>query len=160
MPVHRRFRRPNSTEGKRYIDKAPSRREIGDGNAAIVQRVVTVEREAASYVVGTTYTQTYSTVDRTHANPTASTLTDNTGASPNSTIENVPAASGDAGGAATVSAASAVATVASVNTALTAVENNVSDLTDQVNKLIADLADVKQLLNGVIDDLQTAGIVS
>lgn len=60
-------------------------------------------------------------------------LVDNTGATPDNTIENVPAAAGDAGGIATVSAAANVATVASVNTALTAIENDVSDLTEQCN---------------------------
>ena len=72
----------------------------------------------------------------------------------------MPAATGDGGGAATVSAAADVATVASVNTALTAIENSLADLAAQINKLVADLADTKQLLNAVIDDLQTAGIVT
>ena len=64
-------------------------------------------------------------------------LTDGTGATANNAIENVPAAAGDAGGAATVSAANAVATVTSVNTALTAIENNIADLTAKVNALAA-----------------------
>lgn len=68
-------------------------------------------------------------------------FTDNTGATPNDTIENVPAASGDAGGAATVSAASAVATVASVNTALTAIENDLADLAAKVNTILTVLRD-------------------
>jgi hypothetical protein len=66
-------------------------------------------------------------------------LTDNTGATPNNTIENVPASTGDGGGAATVSAAANVATVASVNTALTAVENNIADLAAKVDALTATL---------------------
>jgi hypothetical protein len=39
------------------------------------------------------------------------------------------------------------------------VRNNFADLCDEVNKLITDLADVKQLLNSVIDDLHALGLV-
>lgn len=66
-------------------------------------------------------------------------LTDNTGATANDTVENVPAAAGDAGGVAMVSAAANVATVVSVNTALTAVENDIADLTAKVNAVTAAL---------------------
>lgn len=66
-------------------------------------------------------------------------LTDNTGATANDTIENVPAASGDGGGLAGVSAAANVATVSSVNTALTAVENDIADLTAKVNTILSRL---------------------
>lgn len=135
-------------------------RAAGAGTGDPIDGTPSQAKTALGIATAQTYTQTYATADRTHANPTASTLTDSTGATPNTTIENVPAATGDAGGAATVSAAADVATVASVNTALTAIENSLSDLADQINKLIADHADTKQLLNAVIDDLQTAGIVS
>ncbi len=66
-------------------------------------------------------------------------LTDNTGATANDTVENVPACTGDAGGVATVSDPANVATVASVNTSLTAVENNIADLTAKVNAILTAL---------------------
>lgn len=53
-------------------------------------------------------------------------LTDNTGATANDTIENVPAA--------VVGVADA--SVASVNTALTAIENNLADLTAKLNAVM------------------------
>lgn len=69
-----------------------------------------------------------------------SSLTDNTGVvSPNSTIEDVPACEGDAGGSDTVSSADAVATVASVNAALAAIENNIADLAAKVNAILTAL---------------------
>ena len=43
---------------------------------------------------------------------------------------------------------------------LAACENSISDLTDEVNKLIADVADVKQLVNSVVDQLQSAGLLA
>lgn len=126
---------------------------LGAANYAAIKSLLGI-------VIAQSYTQTYSTADRTHANPTGVTLTDSTGVTPNTTIENVPAATGDAGGASFVSDPSAVATVSSVNTSLTAIENSLSDLADQHNKIVADMADLKQLVNALIDDLQTAGIIS
>ena len=78
----------------------------------------------------TAYTQTYSTATRTHSNPTAAALTDSTTGSADQTLQ-------DTGDATT--------------------NDNFADLADEVNKLIADLANVKQLLNQVIDDQQTYG---
>ena len=57
-------------------------------------------------------------------------LTDNTGATPDNTIANVPAAT-----AADVDVTAA--SLASTNTSLTAIENNISDLTAKVNNLLA-----------------------
>lgn len=80
------------------------------------------------------YTQTYSTADKTHANATASTLTLADGAGTNDNT--IGAITGDA----------------SVIAAF-------QEVVDEVNKLIADVADVKQLVNSVIDDLQALGLV-
>ena len=78
------------------------------------------------------YTQTFSTATRTHSNPTAAALTVAAGAGTNNgTIETI---TGDA----SVTAA-------------------VQELADQINKLVADLANTKQVLNNVIDDLQAMG---
>lgn len=98
------------------------------------------------------YTQTYSTANKTIDNLTSATLTDSTGATPNTTVENVPAAV-----AADVDVTAA--SLASTNTALTAAENNISDLAAQVNALRVDLIDVKQAVNSLIDDLQALGTV-
>lgn len=80
------------------------------------------------------YTQTYSTADKTHAAPTASTLTvtDGTGTNDN-----------------TIGAITADASVIAA----------VQEIVDEVNKLIVDVADVKQLANSIIDDLQQLGLV-
>lgn len=60
-------------------------------------------------------------------------LTDNTGATPDNTIANVPAATA-------ASTDTSAASLASVNTSLTAIENNISDLTAKVNAIRAALA--------------------
>lgn len=79
------------------------------------------------------YTQTYSTADRTHAAPTAAALTVADGAGTNNnTIDAIT------DNASTIAA--------------------VQELADEINKLVADVADVKQLVNAVIDDLQTLNI--
>ena len=81
------------------------------------------------------YTQTYATASRTHANPTASTLTDSTGGFANQTVAAV-SGSGDDG----------------------TINSNFADVVDESNKLIADVANVKQVLNSSIDDDQIQGL--
>ena len=81
-----------------------------------------------------TYTQTYSTADRTIAAPTAATLTVTDGAgTPDGTIG---AITGDA---------SVIAAV--------------QELAAQINKLIADDLDVRQGLSALVDDLQAVGVI-
>jgi hypothetical protein len=77
------------------------------------------------------YTQTYATASRAHANLTASTLTDNT-------------------------TGTADTTVVDVGTSFSQVRlnNNFADLIAQINNLRTDLDNVKQVLTSVIDDLQ------
>ena len=82
----------------------------------------------------TAYTQTYSTADKTHANPTAAALTVTDGAGTNDN---------------TIGAITAAASVIAA----------VQELADEINKLVTDLADVKQVVNSVIDDLQTLGLL-
>jgi hypothetical protein len=89
---------------------------------------------ATPIVQPSAYTQTYATADKTHANPTAAALTVTDGAGTNDgTI-----------GAITDNASTIAA---------------VQELADQINKLVADQADTKQLINSIIDDLQTLGLV-
>lgn len=121
-----------------------------DGTTAGVYGVTPATRPTA-------FTQTYSTATKTHSNPTAAALTDNSGGTADTTLQSVPNASGDGGGVATVSAAANVATVTSVNTAITAIKNDFADLAASNNALIVDLANTKQVLNQVIDDLQITG---
>ena len=59
-------------------------------------------------------------------------LTDNTGATANNTIENVPAVTA-------ASTDTSAASLTSTNAALTAIENNIADLTAKVNAIIAAL---------------------
>lgn len=56
-------------------------------------------------------------------------LTDNTGATANNTIENVPAATA-------ASTDTSAASLTSTNASLTAIENNIADLTAKVNAII------------------------
>jgi len=79
------------------------------------------------------YTQTYSTATRTHATPTAATLTDSS--------------TGTSGGT-TVGAVSDTATAA----------NAIATLTAMVNKLTADAVVTKGLVNALIDDHQALGL--
>lgn len=81
-----------------------------------------------------TYTQTFSTADRTIANATAAALTVSDGAGTND---------------GTIGAITADASVIAA----------VQELAAQINKLVADNADLRQGLTAVIDDLQAAGIV-
>jgi hypothetical protein len=102
----------------------------GSGTAALLSffGITAVARASA-------YTQTYSTADKTHANPTAVAVTDNTGGTANTTLQNIGAAYSQA-----------------------EVANNFADLAAQHNALVADLADLKQLCNSMIDDLQAYGL--
>jgi len=77
------------------------------------------------------YTQTFADVTRTHADPTALILTDSTGGTANQTLVAISGSGDDAN-----------------------INNNFADLVDEVNKLIADLANAKEILNQIIDDLQ------
>jgi hypothetical protein len=81
----------------------------------------------------TAYTQTYSTADRTMANLTAAALTHSVGTA-DGTVDDVGAAFNQ-----------------------TTLNNNFKELTAQVANLLADITDVKQGLNAVIDDLQGYG---
>lgn len=100
----------------------------------------------------TAYTQTYNTADKTHAAPTATALTDNTTGTANTTLQAIPDPA-DSPGTADALRDDIVAND------LPAIRNNFADLAASNNALIADLADVKQLVNSVIDDLQALGLV-
>jgi hypothetical protein len=80
------------------------------------------------------YTQTYSTADRTMANLTAAALTHGVGTA-DGTVDDVTGAFDQ-----------------------TILNNNFKELTTQVAALLADITDVKQALNSVIDDLQGYGL--
>jgi hypothetical protein len=81
------------------------------------------------------YTQTYSTADKTHANPTAAALTHAVGTA-DGTVDDVGAAFSQ-----------------------TTLNNNFRELSTQVNNLVTDVADVKQLANSILDDLQALGLL-
>ncbi len=80
------------------------------------------------------YTQTYATADKTHSNATAAALTVVDGAGTND------------------------GSIAAI-TADTSVIAAVQELADQINKLVADQLDTKQLCNAIIDDLQAYGLM-
>lgn len=113
------------------------------------------------------YTQTYSTADKTHANPTASAAA-LTAANPAAVTEYTPHASGAV--PVTSNAATDLdTTAAALNTLVDetqALETEVSALVADgvtqkavLDALIVDVADLKQLVNSVIDDLQALGLV-
>lgn len=81
------------------------------------------------------YTQTYATATKTHANLTAATLTDSTGGTANTTLVAISGTGDDAN-----------------------VNNNFADLAAQVNALLADVTNVKQVVNAMIDDDQSLGL--
>jgi hypothetical protein len=95
----------------------------------------TVWYEVSRSTEASAYTQTYATADKTHAAPTAATLTVSDGAGTNDN---------------TIGAITADASVIAA----------VQELADEINKLVADVADVKQFANSIVDDLQAQGIVA
>ena len=101
---------------------------------------------ATAIVKPTAYTQTYDIADKIHANPTGVAITDNSGGIASQTI-------------AAIYGGSAGTAVTTNEPCETATKDAIASLADEVNKLIADVADVKQLVNSVIDDLQALGLV-
>ncbi len=83
-----------------------------------------------------TFTQTYATATTTHANPTATALT-SAGVSANNTLVTV-----DTGG---------ISDVAKVDA-------NFDDVADEINKLIVDLANLKGVVNALINAEQARGL--
>lgn len=82
------------------------------------------------------YTQTYSTATRTHSALTSAALTDSTTGTADATVVDVGGAFSQA-----------------------TLNNNFADLVAQVNALRVDLANTRQVLNQVLDDLQTLGLL-
>ena len=82
------------------------------------------------------YTQTYSTATKTVANPTAATLTDNSGGSADTTL-------------------AAIGTTFNQST----IRNNFADLAAMVNKNTADQLMLEKVVTAIIDDLQAVKIV-
>ena len=87
------------------------------------------------------YTQTYSTANRTVANAGATvlTLTNMTDGSANNTLEDIGNTSSSNQSA--------------------AIEKNFDKVGDEVNSLIADVDELRQTVTAVIDDLQALGLV-
>jgi len=81
------------------------------------------------------WTQTYATATRTQNNLTSQTLTDSTGGVASTTVVAIAGTGDDAN-----------------------INNNFADLIAQVNALIVDLTNVKQITNQIIDDQQTYGL--
>ncbi|MHA2068167.1 MAG: hypothetical protein ACXABY_27715, partial [Candidatus Thorarchaeota archaeon] len=89
----------------------------------------------APVVRAAAYTQTYATATRTHSTPTAVTLTDSTGGTSNTTVAAISGTGDDA-----------------------TINDNFADLVAQINALVADLANSKQMINSLVDDSQAIGI--
>lgn len=79
------------------------------------------------------YTQTYSTASRTHSNMTSADLTDSTGGTIGTDLQ--PNGVGDS-----------------------VIDDNFASVVDQMNKIRADIINVKQVLNSSIDDDQSQGL--
>jgi hypothetical protein len=95
------------------------------------EMITCLNRVAAT---GSAYVQTYATATLTHSNPTATVLTDSSGGAANTTVQAI-------GGSFSQSE----------------IANNFADVTAAINALIVDVANVKQVLNSVIDNMQAAG---
>ena len=91
----------------------------------------------AAGTTASVYTQTYATADRTVAAATAQALTSN-GASANAVLVDVTTAT--------------LADPVKINA-------NFDDVAARIAELIADDLDVRQAINALIDDLQTARVV-
>lgn len=115
--------------------------------------MVRMTPQRLGWTTGCVYTQTWDAVSRTTANPTASQLSDNTGQTADTTVEDVPSAT-----AALVDVTAA--SLSSTNASIAAMERNIADLAAMINKVVADNANLRGLINGLVDDLQTIGIVS
>ena len=100
-----------------------------DGTTVGFYAVAPVTRPSA-------FTQTYSTATRTHASPTAAALTDSSGGTADQTVAAVSGSGADID-----------------------INNNFAELADEVNKLITDLANTKQVVNQMLDDLQANGLL-
>lgn len=87
---------------------------------------------SAGVVKPAAYTQTYATATRTHANPTATTVTNAFG-SQDGTYQDTSATSA-------------------------AIANNFQECATKINQLIVDIANIKQVLNAVVDDHQAMGL--
>lgn len=132
--------------GKILVDEAEIDADLNhDGSNVGFYGVTPAARPSA-------YTQTYSTATRTHSNPTATALTDNSGGSADSTI----AAMTDPADTPVTADALRDDLVANY---LAAARNNIADLAAKVNALIVDLANAKQVLNQLIDDHQANGLL-
>lgn len=90
------------------------------------------------------FTQTYATTIKTHADPTSTTLTDTTGGTTDNTVAAITAVNGS--GATTAQE--------------TDINNNFAEVTAQLNLLRTDVLNAKNVLNAVIDDLQTIGLLA
>ena len=107
-----------------------------------------------------TLTQTFSTVDATHALRTAAALTDNTtGAAPDGTIADLTAFAASVAwdGATVFPSAADEAAIALI---VTQTRDAVGELADQINKVIADQVDTASFLNSLVDALQAHGIAA
>ena len=83
-----------------------------------------------------TYTLNYSTADPTHDAKQSAALTDNSGGIPGTAISAVAGSGADA-----------------------TINDNLASIADQLNKLRTDHLDLAQLVNSLITDLKSAGLI-
>lgn len=82
------------------------------------------------------YTQTYSTANRTHAARTADSITDNTGGTPSTTVADTPAAYDE-----------------------TYFANSLASIIKELNDLRDDQLNTAQVVNQILDDIQSQGLL-
>lgn len=128
-----------SDGGSFYVNvKGPATVATNDKNVLFKDEAGTVALISDITGLGTGITQTYATATSTHAARTASTLTDNSGGTANTTIASITNAA-NAGSADVGPTADAIA-----------------DLAAQINNLITDQQNTAQVLNQIIDNMQAA----
>jgi hypothetical protein len=120
---------------------SPSRRPSRSKSWNIPFRGICENPEVGFYGVTPTtrpaaYTQTYATATRTHSNPTAVDFTDNSGGSASDTIAAIVG-----GGAACEDTT----------------KDAIASLARQSDRMVVDMANIKQVVNQIIDDLQLNG---
>lgn len=139
-----RAQEPSVTDRRQFIleRQLESAKLEADGDDAVVEDLTVTgafahQGTTLAFFNGTpatqaaAITQTYAVASATHLAPTAAQLTDSTTGTANATVQDVTAAHNQG-----------------------ILNNNFADLTAQINALIVDHANTKQVLNTVVDLLQ------
>lgn len=139
-------------ENRLYLHTDPNQKNVDlvFVSRGRLHRIVSFSQDTGGQFSGLAYTQTYATKTQTHAARTASSLTDSTGGTSDTTVAAVPNPS-DSPATADILRDDLVANV------WPTLQNNFADLVAMLNKVRTDAENTAQVLNSTIDDLQIEG---